>query len=78
VFAWARHHPRDGRFFGVANFAGRDAVVPEAALEWAGLSLPVAVVGDDSFHRHGDSLIIAPNGVVWFVDAADTPLCPAI
>jgi amylosucrase len=78
VFAWARQHPRDGRFYGLANFAARDAAVPWSALQRAGLEQPVAVVGDESVRHHDDSLVIAPYGVVWFVDRADAPLCPAV
>jgi amylosucrase len=78
VLAWARHHPRHGRFYGVANFASREAEVPAAALQWAGLERPTAVVGSEWLEREGDWLFIAPYGVVWFVDEVDVPLCPAV
>lgn len=78
VFAWARHHPRDGRFYGLANFAAREAVVPSSALGRAGLERPVVILGDDALERDGDDLVLAPYGVVWFVDEADGPLSPTV
>ena len=78
VFAWARRHPVHGRFYGIANFAAREATVPADAMQRAGLVQPVAVVGDESVRSDGGALVVAPYGVVWFVDAADAALCPAV
>ena len=54
VLAWARRHPTEGRFFGVANFAARPATVPIEAPGWAGLQRPRLVLGDALL---GDALL---------------------
>jgi amylosucrase len=79
VFAWALHHPSLGRFYGMANFAARAAMVPALALEWAGMSAPRAVLGADLLHRdHPSNWTLDPYAVVWFVDDDDTVVQPAV
>jgi amylosucrase len=77
MFAWARSHPRHGRFYGVANFAARPATAPLEALGWAGLSTPrVALASAESAVGPG-ALSLGAYGVMWFVDDADGPVQPA-
>lgn len=71
VFAWARFHPRHGRFYGLANFAHRHATLPVGALAAAGLQQPRVVLGDDVVQVGTEIISIAPYGVVWFVDDVD-------
>jgi amylosucrase len=79
VFAWALHHPNLGRFYGMANFAARAAMVPALALEWAGMSAPRAVLGADLLYRdHPANWTLDPYAVVWFVDDDDTVVQPAV
>jgi amylosucrase len=79
VFAWALRHPTLGRFYGVANFAARAAMVPAMALEWAGMSRPRAVLGGELLFRdHPANWTLDPYAVVWFVDDADTVVQPAV
>jgi amylosucrase len=75
VFAWARRHPRLGRFYGLANFAGRDASVPVESLEWAGIEAPIEVLGAD-VRTEGGRIVLPPLGLAWYVDAADSAVQP--
>ena len=77
VFSWARSHPDHGRFYGIANFADRDASLPAAALGWAGLDRPREVLATSALSRRGDTLHLQPYGLAWFVDDADSPVQPA-
>jgi hypothetical protein len=76
--AWARHHPQHGRFYGIANFALREAVVPADALAWAGMATPRPVFGAEHLHRYPGVWTVDPYSVVWFVDDADTALQPRV
>lgn len=76
VLAVARRHPRYGRSYVLANFAGHDVTVPAASLGWAGLDDPLevlsvgAVVGTES-------LELPAYGAAWFVDRADFGVAPS-
>jgi amylosucrase len=76
VLAWLRVHPEHGRFYGVANFADRQASIPATALEWAGIERPRELLGTGAVTLVGDTLSLAPHGLAWFVDDADTAVQP--
>jgi amylosucrase len=78
LFAWARLHPRHGRFYGIANFANRAATVPAEFLEWAGMVAPRLVLGADDVRLAGAEWTVAPYGLAWFVDDADTVVQPMV
>jgi amylosucrase len=78
VFAWARLHPRHGRFYGIANFANRPASVPASFLEWAGMVSPRLVLGEDDVRHAGAEWTVAPYGLAWFVDDADSAVQPPV
>jgi amylosucrase len=76
VLAWARRHPRHGRFYGLANMAARPASVPAAALGWAGLARPLELFATESPRADGDQLVFAPLALAWYIDEADTDVLP--
>lgn len=76
VLAWSRVHPVHGRFYGLANFSGREARVPGDAFAWAGLREPQVVLGESSLHRQGAVWSLDPLSVVWVADATDGALQP--
>jgi len=78
LFAWARLHPRHGRFYGIANFANRPASVHAQFLEWAGMIAPKLVLGADDVRRSSDEWTLAPYGLAWFVDDADSAVQPSL
>jgi amylosucrase len=78
LFAWARLHPRHGRCYGIANFADRPAMVAAEFLDWAGMVAPRLILGADDLRRADTEWTIAPYGLAWFVDDADTVVQPTI
>jgi amylosucrase len=78
LFAWARLHPRHGRFYGIANFSNRPVSVPAPFLEWAGMVSPRLVLGEDDIRRWGAEWTVVPYGLAWFIDDADTAVQPAV
>jgi hypothetical protein len=78
VFAWALHHPRHGRFHGLANFADRSATVPVDVFTSAGLEQPRVVLGGESLVAGDYWFTIAPHAVVWVIDDADAALQPPV
>ena len=77
VLAWARMHPRLGRFYGVANFADRPASAPLEAFGWAGLTQPRQVYGAAP-RITSKELVLPPYGVAWFVDDIDGEVQPGV
>jgi amylosucrase len=76
VLAWERHHPRHGRFYGLANMSAHAVVVPSATLSWASLRQPVEVLGTGAARINGLDLELDPYGVAWFVERADMGVSP--
>ena len=77
VLAVARRHPRHGRSYVLANFVDHDVTVPAASLGWAGLEVPIEVLGMDGTSVDGDTLTLPAYGAAWFVDGADTGVVPS-
>ena len=78
VLGWARRHVEHGRFYGLANFSDRPATVPREALGWAGLDEPRELLHLGQVVMHADSIELAPLGLAWFADAADTVVEPPV
>jgi len=79
VLAWARLHPRHGRFYGIANFADREAEIPVDALRWAQMELPREVLGTGDLSADGLQLqarlkATAPELPVIVITAHDEPV----
>ena len=78
VFAWLLHHPQHGRCYGIGNFADRTATVPADAFASVGMLQPRVVVGAEHISHSEYWHTIAPHGLVWVVDDADTALQPRV
>ena len=76
VLGWSRMHPNYGHFFGVANFANREARVPADSLRLAGITEPQLLHGEPRFEQ-GD-LVLPPYGMAWYVNALDSELQPRL
>lgn len=76
ILGWERRHPRHGRFYGLANVSASFVDVPNTVVGWAGLDQPVEVLQTGDLTVGLTTLTLAPYGMAWFVDQADTPVLP--
>jgi amylosucrase len=76
VLGWQRRHAEHGTFYGLANFSDKTALVPREVLGWAALDEPRELLHLGAVTMHATTLELAPFGLAWFADDADTVVQP--
>jgi len=70
VFAYARSHPRAGRFLGLANFGDHWESCDAGIAAQAGITSPrLELVSEGSLEIHNGRIQVPPLGFVWLTDS---------